>query len=378
MTWVATEISPYSEAYQKDIFDKPVFGLSRKEKAVSFLTAIKHLCLWHFDHNEQYQRILQTQGFFSRVQLADINELDQVPYIAVSLFKRFVLKSISDAEVFRQIQSSGTTSQVPSVVILDQQTAALQTKALVKIVQQFTGRARLPMLILDAAAGSSRTVGSNSYSARGAGVQGLSFLGRDHTYILDENLQLDMAALEAFCLRHLGQPILLFGFTYMVWNGMVRPLLEKKKQIPLPEGVLIHSGGWKKLQAQAVSNAVFKESLEAVSGIRRVHNFYGMAEQVGSVFMECEHGYLHAPYCAEILVRDVQTLASLGQGKQGLLQVVSLLPLSYPGHSLLTEDLGILVGEDDCPCGRLGKYFQVMGRLAASEIRGCSDTVSIG
>jgi hypothetical protein len=45
---------------------------------------------------------------------------------------------------------------------------------------------------------------------------------------------------------------------------------------------------------------------------------------------------------------------------------------------LLTEDEGIILGEDDCPCGRKGKYFQVNGRLGKSEIRGCSDTYAVG
>ena len=48
--------------------------------------------------------------------------------------------------------------------------------------------------------------------------------------------------------------------------------------------------------------------------------------------------------------------------------------MSYPGHSLLTEDEGILLGEDDCRCGRLGKYFKIVGRIKNAEIRGCSDT----
>ena len=61
-------------------------------------------------------------------------------------------------------------------------------------------------------------------------------------------------------------------------------------------------------------------------------------------------------------------------GEEGVLQVLSLLPRSYPGHSLLTEDLGVLLGEDDCPCGRLGKYFRVTGRVPRAEVRGCSDT----
>ena len=61
-------------------------------------------------------------------------------------------------------------------------------------------------------------------------------------------------------------------------------------------------------------------------------------------------------------------------GEAGIIQVVSLLPKSYPGHSLLTEDEGVILGQDDCPCGRKGKYFKVLGRLKQAEIRGCSDT----
>ena len=61
-------------------------------------------------------------------------------------------------------------------------------------------------------------------------------------------------------------------------------------------------------------------------------------------------------------------------GEKGLIQVVSQLPESYPGHSLLTEDEGVILGEDDCPCGRKGKYFEIKGRIKNAEIRGCSDT----
>jgi hypothetical protein len=57
-----------------------------------------------------------------------------------------------------------------------------------------------------------------------------------------------------------------------------------------------------------------------------------------------------------------------------VIEVVSIPPKSYPGHVLLTEDEGVILGEDDCPCGRKGKYFHVNGRIKNAEIRGCSDT----
>ena len=119
---------------------------------------------------------------------------------------------------------------------------------------------------------------------------------------------------------------------------------------------------------------LFKHVLNSVTSIDKVHNFYGMAEQVGSVFVECSEGHLHAPSYADILVRDPYTLEPVPFGKAGLIQVLSCIPTSYPGHSILTEDMGIIHGEDDCPCGWSGKYFSVQGRLPKAEVRGCSDT----
>jgi len=99
-----------------------------------------------------------------------------------------------------------------------------------------------------------------------------------------------------------------------------------------------------------------------------------MVEQVGSIFVECKEGHLHAPIFADIIVRDPISLKPLEFGKEGVIEVMSILPRSYPGHVLLTEDVGTIIGEDDCPCGKKGKYFKVKGRLPKAEIRGCSDT----
>ena len=52
------------------------------------------------------------------------------------------------------------------------------------------------------------------------------------------------------------------------------------------------------------------------------------------------------------------------------MQLISLLPKSYPGHNILTEDLGEIT---KCKCGFKGKCFTIKGRIKNSEIRGCSN-----
>ena len=75
---------------------------------------------------------------------------------------------------------------------------------------------------------------------------------------------------------------------------------------------------------------------------------------------------------SDILIRD-HNFNVLKKNEKGLIQLFSVLPTSYPGHNILTEDIGELIGEDDCKCGLKGKYFLVHGRSEKSEIWGCSD-----
>ncbi len=362
------------EAYIDELLIQPIYGLPKDQKHDFFLKNLKRLSLQHYEHCLPYRRILESEGFSSHERLCEMKTLEQAPFLSIQLFKSFVLSSIDSGRIFKVLRSSGTTSQVKSQVVLDRETAALQTRVLVKIMQEFIGTQRLPMLVVDMplAVGNKS---SDGYSARGAGVQGLSFLGRNHTYLLNEHLELDIDKLKAFAAKYIDSPIFLFGFTYIVWQSLILKLRQSGVRFELPKAILLHSGGWKKMQNQSVSNQLFKKAVKEEIGISNVHDFYGMAEQVGSVFVECEHGFLHVPSLAEVVVRDANTLKPLPYGQAGVLQVLSLLPLSYPGHSLLTEDLGQIEGEDDCPCGRLGKYFVVHGRVPKSESRGCSDTV---
>ena len=60
-------------------------------------------------------------------------------------------------------------------------------------------------------------------------------------------------------------------------------------------------------------------------------------------------------------------------GESGIIQLLSVLPTSYPGHNILTEDEGKIVNSSKCICSSKGKRFIVLGRNKESEIRGCSD-----
>lgn len=334
-------------------------------KSELLVGALSELTRSHYEHCPEYRKILDLLGH----KPEPARRIEDVPFIPVRLFKEFDLRSVDERDVFKTMTSSGTTGQAVSRIFLDRATAAAQTRVLVKIVSDFTGGRRLPFLVVDSP---SVVKDRRLFSARGAGVVGFSMLGYDTTYLLDEKWQIDFDGLSEFLERHSSEKILLFGFTFIVWKHLCRALEETGRRLSL-NGVLIHGGGWKKLASVAVDNSVFKKTLQEMTGISTVHNYYGMVEQTGSIFMECEEGHLHASIFSDILIRDPADFSSTGPGRKGLVQLVSLLPASYPGHSILTEDIGEIVGTDDCRCGRKGTYFQIHGRVEKAELRGCSD-----
>src|SRR5271165_6551300 len=81
-------------------------------------------------------------------------------------------------EIKRTLTSSATTSQLPSLVVLDSPTARRMTKGIVTIVRDFIGTARRPYLVVDTPG----FQGSSELGARGAAIQGLQPFASETTH----------------------------------------------------------------------------------------------------------------------------------------------------------------------------------------------------
>lgn len=354
----------------EDLLETKPYGLKQGDKTKILNERLSCLTRHHMENCIPYRRMMDAVGF--RVEHAA--DYTDIPFLPVRLFKELDLKSVAQEEVVKTMTSSGTTGQAVSRIYLDRTTSANQQKAMVKIVSEFTGSSRMPMIIIDCPG----VVKNRAmFSARGAGILGFSIFGVKKIYALDDGMKLDVEALTEFLEKYKGQKILLFGFTFMIWQHFYKELLRLKEEgiiFDLSNGILIHGGGWKKLISEAVSHDEFHQRLKDVCGLIHIHDYYGMVEQTGCIYMECECGHLHASIFSDIIIRRPKDFSEADVGETGIIQVVSTIPESYPGHSLLTEDEGVVRGIDDCPCGRNGKYFKINGRLKNAEIRGCSDT----
>lgn len=358
----------------------PLYGLPPQEKQAALLELLREELDYACERHAGYKNYVQhwPTEYHAARRVADL------PFLPVATLKTNPPVSLVGPDGIRKtLTSSATTSQVPSRIALDAQTARRTTKGIVAIVRDFIGPARRPYLVVDTL----DSMGGNTLGARGAAIQGLQPFASETTYCLSLGNRRSDAQGEAilnrdrllqFATDQRDAEVLVYGFTFMLWNHLVNPLLAENICLNLPKAWVLHSGGWKRLQDQAVDKVQFNEQLARVFGCSpdRVIDFYGMVENVGVIYPDCSQGNKHAPAFGDVIVRDPLTLEPSAIGDVGMVQVCNVLPTSFPGHLLLTEDMAQVVAYDGCPCGRRGISFRFAGRIPTAELRGCGNIQS--
>ena len=350
----------------KTLFNSDPFGLEIKQKDSWYLINQKKLCLYHYKNSNYYKLI--SDNIFKPI--SKVKKISNLPFIHASLFKNFNLVSINNNQKISTFSSSGTTNSKQSKINLDPKTSLLQSKALSKIFSKIMNKDKDIFFIENKNFLNTK----ESMSAKGAAIKGFGQLCKEKYFLLDINNKINFSILKKYLKKNINKEFIIFGFTSSVWFNLLKEAKRQKIKFKKNQGILVHGGGWKKMHSLRVDNNKFKKEIKNIFGLKQVYNYYGMIEQVGSVFLECEKGYFHCSTFSDIFIRDAKLEISKNK-KIGLIQTLSLLPLSYPGHNILTEDLGIILGVDDCPCGKKGKYFNVLGRVPDAELRGCSDVV---
>lgn len=351
----------------EDFYQLEPYALNKKEKEQMLTSELIELTRMHREKCPEYNRLLTAIGYDE----TKVQSYRDIPFYPVRMFKELDLLSIPREQIFKTMTSSGTTGQAVSKIYLDKENAGVPQKVMIKILNDYLGKKRLPILIIDTP---SVLKDRKSFSARGAAILGLRVLGTEFVYALNDDMSLNQEVFEQFMDKHNGEKFLIFGFTFMVWQHFYKELLKLERKYDMSEAWLMQSGGWKKLRSEAITREDFKARMKEVCGLQHFLDHYGMVEQTGCIYAECECGHLHASIYSDVITRRYEDFSPCEIGEKGIIQVVSVLPRSYPGHSLLTEDEGVILGEDDCPCGRKGKYIQILGRMKSAELRGCSDT----
>jgi phenylacetate-coenzyme A ligase PaaK-like adenylate-forming protein len=163
------DIQPYSlrKADKEKLLDATLTSLSRH----------------HYACCAPYRKMMDSIGFDPQ---RDYHYVDLM-FLPVQLFKIIELCSVPKEEIVRTLTSSGTTGQTRSLIFLNRETAANQTKVLAKILSSFIGTRRAPMIITD-----SESVLKNRdlISADVAAISGFSLFGSKRIFALNEQMEL--------------------------------------------------------------------------------------------------------------------------------------------------------------------------------------------
>jgi phenylacetate-coenzyme A ligase PaaK-like adenylate-forming protein len=353
----------------EELISSEQYTLSDSDKEKKLLPIFLSQMKSHYDNNEHIK------SWFDKIELKvdEIKCLNDIPVLPTQMFKHFDLCTTKEP-LQRVLHSSSTTSQTPSKIPISVITARRQSKALLSIMKNFLPNKRMPFLVLDCETSNKQ---EETITARGAAIRGFSIFARKTVYAFDDvngQMVLNKERVVDFLKENENKDVLTFGFTYIIWSEFLPQLSDvifnnsKMK--------LLHGGGWKKLKHLSVSKEKFSTDVAKVFNTdpSNVLDFYGMVEQTGLVFIDCEQGYKHCPNFADVKIRDFYTLNECEAGKKGFIEIMNILPDSYPGMSIITEDVGEVIGVDDCKCGRKGKYFVFRNRVEKAEVRGCGDT----
>lgn len=343
----------------------------------AFHNALQEELAFHYDNNQMYRSFCEKNSFNPHEQF----DLEDIPPVSASVFKHLGarLNSVSKNDLTLTIKSSAT-SGIPSTILVDKVTAKNQAKAMIKVVGEFIGKERKPFLIMDI---DPRSEQKQFLGARFAAVTGyLKFANKAEYFLnVDTNgiFYFDVEKIVNYVAQlDKNQPVVVFGFTYILFKNVLSEIEKSGKIISLPKGSkIIHIGGWKKLESEKISKELFNKRMSACFSINAddVIDIYGFTEQMGINYPDCKCGFKHTPIYSKVLVRDVSNHKVLGNNQEGLLEFVTPITHSYPGNCVLTDDLGF-IDSNPCPYGRGGIRFKVTGRMKKAEIRGCGDILS--
>lgn len=169
-----------------------------------------------------------------------------------------------------------------------------------------------------------------------------------------------------FPLRFMGFP----SYTYFVLKMMD----ERGKRYKLKKGSKIMlAGGWKQFYKDQVEKEVLYKLANKVLGIEEedIIEFFGAVEHP-ILYCDCINHHFHVPAYSRVIIRDVESLEPVENGKIGLVNLITPMIKATPILSVVTDDLGILYDGEECGCGILSPYLEIVGRIGLKDIKTCA------
>jgi len=215
------------ESNIETLLESDPYTLTKNEKGVIFLNSMKEAVSLHYEKSKEFRKICDNRGFAQTKNFS----VEEIPFLPVSLFKKFKLKSVPDSEIFKTVYSSATTSDLPSIIFLDRITSERQTSVLISIMRNFLNEKK-DFLVIDQD-NSMNTL--PDIKSRSSAIRGFFPFMKSVKFGLDDDLKLDEAQFQELN----EKSVCVFGFTWLLYktisenkdNIKIKNIFQKKSPI---------------------------------------------------------------------------------------------------------------------------------------------------
>jgi hypothetical protein len=329
---------------------------SRLEEDPPFNEMALELFALQFKFNPAYRKICETR----RLTPDAVERWTQIPFVPTSAFKELELSCIPPEERTAVFHSSGTTEQKPSrhfhcAESLKVYEESLWTWFHVNIIdsKDFELVVLTPPPQL---APNSSLIHMFETVRQAFDAPESVFVGKmnpDRTWVLD--FDRTIASL------NVKKRKLILG-TAFSFVHLLDYLSEKDMRFALDTSRLMETGGYKN-RSRSMSKKQLHFLLNYLLGVPREDIIceYGMSELSSQAYATNPEGNFRFPPWARVQIISPETGMEVTDGETGLIRIFDLANV-FSIAAIQTEDLGI----------RRGSGFELVGRAALAEPRGCS------
>ncbi len=325
-----------------------------------------------FDRNAAYRRLCEVRG----IEPARVRDWREIPAVPTVAFKELDLTCLRPRERAVVFHSSGTTQAKPSRHHHSKASLALYEESAwaglrTNVIDAMPGPPRpLALTPPPEAAPNSSLVSMFDTARRKLRAPRSCFLG---TVGADGSWMLDAAEVTTHLQSAAANstPVLLLGSAFTLIH-LLDELVARGVRVSLPAGSRVVETGGYKGRSRELPRAQLHTLLTGRLGVapQDIVTEYGMSE-LGSQAYPIGHGAMDAepdapralqfPAWARARVLSAETGREVAEGETGLLHVVDLANV-WSVTAIQTGDLAV----------RRGAGFELLGRAAQAEPRGCS------
>lgn len=293
-------------------------------------------------YNPVYQQFLS----YLKIDPLSIQKVGEIPFLPISLFKSHTIQTGTwEAETI--FTSSGTTGQNTSKHyvksldwyrtharrIFEQQYGPIRQYCILGLLPSYLERSgsSLVYMVQD-------FISQSGYQESGFFLNDYDQLIKKMEWCADRNI-----------------PVVVLGVSFALWE------LAERYPGHFPKVIFMETGGMKGRRRE-LTRTELHQILKDAFGVATIHSEYGMTELLSQAYSQ-GNGLFAPANTLRILAREVtDPLSAPLQEKTGVLHLIDLANLDTISF-IATEDLGKVYESGQ---------FEVLGRLDASDLRGCN------